>query len=179
MSVLCEAISVIVPVDLLGRKYPGGAQAYAADCPDTTYCQDDKVTRVGFMHPDDTMAYINRLVRQATLTPQDGHQFVDLAVVDQFRGLTMPCPWLEWDQADGLTRAWLAGTDPGDLAVPPGWEGPSTVKWELDGAGRVRSRVSPGVDLDLRGDHFIATEADMEGTVADELRRIADPPADL
>ncbi len=53
MAVLIEGISVVVPVDVLEEKYPGGLDAYANDCPNQTFCCDGELTRVGFMTPVD------------------------------------------------------------------------------------------------------------------------------
>jgi tetratricopeptide (TPR) repeat protein len=176
MSVLCEGISVIVRIDVLEALYPGGAAGYEAARPNASFCRDDDLTRVGFMHPDDVQAFINELEAVARLAPLDGDQFADLAVVDQFDGLTLPCPWLEWDVADGLTRAWLKGSDPGLLATPVGWTGPSTVKWDLDEGGNVRARVPEGVDFDPADPTgFITTRPHMAPSMATELHRVARP----
>jgi hypothetical protein len=174
MSVLCEAISVVVRADVLERKYPGGVDGYQAACPNATYCRDAELTRVGFTHPDDARAFIANLEAATQLTAIDGEQFADLAVVDQFDGLTMPCPWLCVDITDGITRAWLEGRDPARLATPEGWSGPTTMKWDLDQDGNTRLRTPEGFDLDpTEPVGFISTDAPMAPTIADELRRLA------
>ena len=53
MPVLLEAISVIVRRETLERKYPGGVDGYARDCPNRTFCADEYLTRVGFTGPPD------------------------------------------------------------------------------------------------------------------------------
>src|SRR5262247_1626246 len=94
MSVLVEAINVIVRKETLERKYPGGLEAYEGNCPNKSFCADDYLTRVGFMHPTDVAEFIDRLVSLGFVF-HDGEKFADVAVVDQRVGLTAPCHWLE------------------------------------------------------------------------------------
>jgi hypothetical protein len=147
MSVLCEAISVIVPRDVLERLWPGGVEAYAASIPNRTFCADGRLTRVGFMHPNDVGHHLNGLAA-AGLTTADEHEvFVDLAVVDQFEGPTRPCAWLEWERVEQITRAWLSGSEPGELATPPGWKRTTLALWKPGPAGTIQTITDPGVDL--------------------------------
>src|SRR5262249_59375789 len=48
--------------ETLERKYPGGLEAYEGNCPNKSFCADDYLTRVGFMHPTDVAEFIDRLV---------------------------------------------------------------------------------------------------------------------
>ena len=121
MSVLAEAISVVIPRTVLERKYPGGTERYRRDCPNRTYCADEYLSRIGFMVPDDVGAFVEHLARYGLVHLRDGRS-VDISVVDQFRGVTAPCNWLEVRLLDeGYSIAWLAGTDPKVLAYPAGW----------------------------------------------------------
>jgi len=63
MSVLVEAISVIVRISTLRDKYPSGVDAYRALCPNRTYCADEPLTRIGFMVPDDVRGFVKILER--------------------------------------------------------------------------------------------------------------------
>lgn len=121
MAVLIEAISVIVPLATLERAYPGGVRGYAADCPNATFVLDHYVTRVAFMTPADVGQFVERL-KSAGLTFEQGGECVDVAVVDERHGPTVQCSWLAFDRTpEGHARCWLAGADPGDLAVPASW----------------------------------------------------------
>lgn len=121
MSVLAEAISVIVPRAVLDAKYPGGLAAYHADCPNETFCTDEHLTRVGFMSPVDVEAYVRRLQSHGFVYLRGG-KAVDLCVVDQHRGPTTPCDWIEGGKhADGYTAVWLAGADPSTMYAPINW----------------------------------------------------------
>jgi hypothetical protein len=145
MSVLCEAISVVVPRDVLDRLWPGGVEEYAASAPNRTYCADGHLTRVGFMHPNDVSHHIDTL-RAAGLTPTDDDVFVDLVVVDQFGGPTLPCPWIAWARTEGVARAWLIDTDPGELATPSVWEPTQFTLWRSGSGGLVEAITDAGVE---------------------------------
>lgn len=55
-------------------------------------------------------------------TDENEYRAADMAYVEQRIGLTVPCDWLEWrNHLDGFTYAWLAGTEPGDMAAPADW----------------------------------------------------------
>ena len=62
MAVLVEALSVIVRRDAIVRKYRGGWQEFLQHVPNNTFCTDDELARVGFMHPKDVEAYVTHLV---------------------------------------------------------------------------------------------------------------------
>jgi len=120
MSVLVEAINVIVRKETLERKYPGGLEAHEGNCPNKSFCADDYLTRVGFMHPTDVAEFIDRLVSLGFVF-HDGEKFADVAVVDQRVGLTAPCHWLEVGRfTDGFAGCWLAGTEDQSTAIPQG-----------------------------------------------------------
>jgi hypothetical protein len=121
MSVLVEAISVLVTSSTLAAKYPGGVEQYELDAPNDTYCSDGHLTRVGFMAPLDVKAFVNKL-RELGLAFHDGRQFVDIAVVDQHQGPTSLCPWLECGRhPKWFALAWLRGMSPSPMAAPRDW----------------------------------------------------------
>lgn len=121
MSVLVEAISVLVRRVTLEAKYPGGVARYREDCPSQTFCMDDRLTRIGFMAPADVRDFIDRL-KGFGLTFYNGEQFCDIAVVDQMDGPTAACPWLQWTRhEEGYCVAWRSDGTPESLAHPPGW----------------------------------------------------------
>jgi len=136
MAVLVEAISVIVRLDAIDRSFAGGRAAIDKLIPNGTYCSDGELMRVGFMSPAETGAFIRQLEAGGLRCTVDG-QFGDIAVVDQQRGPTMPCDWLEFahlGMGGGKVGAcWLfegprmgAGVHmKGEsirLATPAGWE---------------------------------------------------------
>lgn len=50
------------------------------------------------------------------LVPMEDGQWKDLCVVDQFRGPTLPCEWIEFDRAQQCV--WLKGSERGEIVVP-------------------------------------------------------------
>ncbi len=99
MAVLVEAISVIVRRKSIEDKYPGGWQAFVEAVPNNTLCADDEIARVGFMTPQDVEGFVKQLEMNGLLFAKDS-QAVDVAVADQFAGLTTPCDWLEFGHVD-------------------------------------------------------------------------------
>lgn len=127
MSVLVEALTLIVPKKVLDVSYPGGHEAFMEamlelERPPRFVCGlDPHLVNVSFYDPDHLTPAADMLVRHGVV-PVDDDRFYELAYVDQKFGPTMPCAWLEWRQhRDGFTYAWLAGTEPGDMATPVGW----------------------------------------------------------
>ena len=104
MAVLVEAISVIVRRDAITARFSGGWHQFLAIVPNSTLCSDEDLARVGFMSPPDIEAFV-RCLEKDGLTFVRGGQAVDIAVVDQMRGPTMPAEWLEF------ARLSLGGTE--------------------------------------------------------------------
>jgi hypothetical protein len=121
MSVLVQAISVVIRNSTVEEKYPGGLRGYRDDCPNQTFCADEHLCRVGFMVPEAVGDFVTELQSHGLEFAETG-DFTDIAVVDQMTGPTAPCPWLCFGQhPDGYSLAWLIGTDPHGMYVPDGW----------------------------------------------------------
>lgn len=137
MAVLVEAISVIVRRDAIDARFPGGWRQFLAIVPNGTLCSDEGLARVGFMSPVDVDAFVGRLEEGGLTFTLDG-KAVDIAVVDQMRGPTMPAEWLQFARlsiggtGDKVAACWLfEGPRMGagihlpakgmTLATPDGW----------------------------------------------------------
>ena len=125
MAVLVEAISVIVRRPAIAERFKGGWPAFQRAIPNATGCHDDDLARVGFMTPADVEAFVSELEAGGLIFRRDG-QAVDIAVVDQLRGPSVPAPWLHVGrikQGDKhLVAAALSGQRPTQIAVPQGWQ---------------------------------------------------------
>ena len=128
MSVLAEALSVVVLRSSIEAQYAGGWAAFANDVPNGTLCADGDLARVGFMSPPDAKAFIAELEGQGLRFLVDGVA-TDLAVVDQQHGPLNPCRWLAFGRVpvgddDTVAACWLVGGEgpAGPLATPEGWE---------------------------------------------------------
>jgi hypothetical protein len=141
MAVLVEGISVVVRADSIVKEMQGGWERFRSLVPNGTLCFDDDLARVGFLDPNEVSAFIDRLESEG-LTFLAGDQPIDLAVLDQQRGLTTPCDWIEFlrmkwgrdpeeDHRVGMCWLWDeprrgAGIHMPSLkmslATPPGWK---------------------------------------------------------
>jgi len=73
------------------------------------------------MTPNDVKMWLDHLATVGITFLVDG-KAAEVAVVDQVKGLTAPCAWIEGGRhPTGWSAVWLAGTVPGDLAHPVGW----------------------------------------------------------
>lgn len=93
MAVIAEAISVIIKDSSIKTHLIGGIDAFRRSIPNSTYCSDNEIHRVGFMAPDDTKKYVSLLEKNGLTFLQNGG-FQDIAVVDMLIGPTMGCSWL-------------------------------------------------------------------------------------
>ncbi|MDE0372206.1 MAG: hypothetical protein OXI73_06650 [Rhodospirillales bacterium] len=99
MAVLIEGLSVVIRVDAIKARYPGGLEAFKANAPNASCGQDGELARVGFMAPWDAKAFVESLERLG-LTYLEGGMARDLVVVDQLQGPATPCDWIEGGHAD-------------------------------------------------------------------------------
>lgn len=126
MSVLVEALSLIVPRKVLDVSYPGGTDAFMnrmceVEVPCRLVCADDRLVSVSFHGVTEAQVVGNELLGLG-IVAVDGDRFQELAFVDQLQGPTMPCDWLEWRRhQDGFTYCWVAGTDPEPMHAPENW----------------------------------------------------------
>lgn len=140
MSVLVEAISVIVPIVMVNAKYPGGVDQYSRDCPNKTFCADEHLTRVGFMAPADVRPFVEQLESLGFVHVRDGLA-VELVVIDQFQGPTCQCTWIQAGKhPDGYSAAWLAETVPGWFEHPAGWTPEQSRKMQFSPNAEVEGR---------------------------------------
>lgn len=127
MSVLIEALTLVVRKRELDIRYPGGTDAFLQaalelEAPPRFICNGDPhLVNLSFSDPDHLAPCVALLEAHGFMDVDDG-KLVDMAYVDQHFGPTMPCDWLEWRRhPDGFTYAWLAGTEPGDMATDEDW----------------------------------------------------------
>ena len=95
MAVLIEATSVVVPALALLKKFTGGWEAFERMVPNQTLCADTEIVRVGFMTPQDVEAFVKNL-KDAGLEHLRENKAIDIATVDQMRGILSECDWLEF-----------------------------------------------------------------------------------
>jgi hypothetical protein len=95
VAVLVEAISVIIRRSSIKNRYSGGWSSFVSSVPNATLCYDDTLVRIGFISPYEVREFIDGVSAKGLKFIEDG-RCIDLAVVDQQRGMTRPCDWLEF-----------------------------------------------------------------------------------
>jgi hypothetical protein len=126
MPVLIEAISVVIKRSAIEEKYPGGFAAFEREAPFTgpedMFCADAELARIGLMAPVDSQQFCERL---EALGFSSAREAVDVVVIDEVTGPTVPCDWVElvpWSVPGGtVTACRLAGSTDDMLVVPQGW----------------------------------------------------------
>jgi len=136
MAVLVEGISVVVRKDSIENKMTGGDARFRLLIPNSPFCEDDLLTRVGFLNPAEVESFIDELMNVGLTFMEDGKS-IDIAVCDQQRGPTIACEWLEFChitiEGGKVGAAWLfEGERKGagvhmqstsmKLATPFGWK---------------------------------------------------------
>jgi Tetratricopeptide repeat len=120
MSVLAEALSVIVRRDAVEAIYPGGVDGLLRDCPNDTFCADAHLARIGFMSPHDVQAFVGALEAAGLSFTTTGP--TDICLVDQLSGPTFACDWVCFERHPaGYSLCWLCDQPPGELSAPVGW----------------------------------------------------------
>ena len=127
MAVLIEAMSVVIRADALLKKSSGGLDGFEEVVPSQTFCADGELVRVGFTTPQDVESFIHSLQRLGLDFMRSGKP-IDFVVVDQMRGPTSQCDWLEFShlnlRGDGprVAACRLVGGSSKEIVTPPGWE---------------------------------------------------------
>jgi hypothetical protein len=153
MAILIEAINVVVRLETLRERYPGGVEGFQNDCPNRSYCADESLARVGFLEPAEMEAFGDKL-EEAGLNGMLEGNCHDFVIVDQVHGPIAPCDWFEWGRhSDGFHIGWLAGSEPSTVYVPQGWTVEDALN--LDGLeARDTSRDRDGLEFIREGDEM-------------------------
>jgi hypothetical protein len=121
MAITCEFIDIIVPIEKIDAKYPGGFSAFKRANESLfggRLWHDDHLFRDGAMSPQDAAEEV-RFWEGFGLTgiasAEDGEKhWQDICVVESmFRGPTLPCDWIEFDREQRCV--WLRGHERGEI----------------------------------------------------------------
>jgi hypothetical protein len=179
MSVLVECWSLVIPRRVVDAAHPGGVRAYLEVARDGRWgarwsCADDGLTSVSFASRADATRLAGVLESLGVAAGDD------VAFVDERDGPDAPRPWLAWRRHDdGYGVCWLAGTAPGALCAPEGWEAPRAGgRGELPDRMRLASDAGHEVWLDFATGRLTTIERDDaaggEDAMADGERRAGD-----
>jgi ADP-ribosyl-[dinitrogen reductase] hydrolase len=147
MSVYLEFFDVLVPVDVLEQKYPGGVAAYGLLSPGT-FCNDGHLTRVGFMSHWDANDFLAHLESAGLTIVEDG-VYKDVATSAPVGGATgaRRPPWLVVVGGTAHHAAYPAGK-----LVIPSANGAEGRKGSLETGPFLRQRKSMFRAEQLRSD---------------------------
>jgi hypothetical protein len=127
MAVLIEAISVVIKAESLLKAFNNDWEGFRAIVPNQTLCADNEIVRMGFMTPDDVESFIKKLEGFGLVFTESGKS-VDIAVVDQIKGPTNKCDWLEFghvnmsDDNERVATCRLINSNLMEIVTPDGWE---------------------------------------------------------
>lgn len=158
MAVLIEAICVVTRRSAIDGKYAGGWSSFVSDVPNGTLCYDDDLARVAFMTPQNVQGFIGHLEENGLIFLADSKAH-DIAVVDQHRGVTTTCEWLEFarlrfgDEGGKVAACWLfeGPRISAGIHLPHGSFTLSTpTDWIFEGSMSQQSIFIPNKDIDGR-----------------------------
>jgi len=115
MSIAILMYTVVIKLEAINEKYPGGIEEYSK----TPYVwHDHYLVGSSFMNGFDVESHINYLKKYGIVF--DAKQYSsDIAIVDQIRGILTSCDWLEFGEDDkSESICWLMATMPGRTVVP-------------------------------------------------------------
>ena len=132
MTILIEAISIVVRCDALERLGPDGLDHFYSSIPNQTYYSDGRLARVGFMEEEDALDFV-AVMESLGLVHLEADVPADFTIVLQGETDSVPCKWLErfkvecrgnmLDVAafvDDEGNVYLE-EDPGDFVAPDDW----------------------------------------------------------
>ena len=134
MAVVIEVLSLVLRVDRVAQRFPGGWTAFESQVRDhPSYCNDGELARLAFLTQEDVAALAGDL-------RGSGLQAEDMAVVDQDTGPVQPPEWLEFYHVDMATDGpkrpvpvvRLKGSTQTRTVFPKGWS------WETSSFARGR-----------------------------------------
>lgn len=168
MTILIEAISIVVRCDSLERLAPEGIDYFYSSIPNQTFYSDGSLARVGFMDEQDALSFISFL-ESLGLVHLQGEESIDFAIVLQGQNDSSKCEWLERFQIDyqGTLLEVAAfvdsegdvhlGEEPGDFVAPDGWSLDDAITYHesRDDLTYLKSQSSDGGGII---DHYLSSD---------------------
>jgi len=127
LSVLIEAVSLVVPAVTIDDVWPGGTTAFlhyvmsGGEGAARHAIRDATLVSVSFAEKEYAQRVVDQ-IRAHGLVELNGKRATDLVIVDEAKGPLLPCQWLAWRQhPDGFTFAWMTNIAPGPMVTPADW----------------------------------------------------------
>jgi hypothetical protein len=106
MAVKIRELSVFVPVKTIEEKFRGSSEGFRRACGDPPD-GDGKLVRMWTATQDDLLYILQALERgglKRTCCRDGSEHWLDMCVVDEHAGLTLPCDWIRVDLKNGLAE---------------------------------------------------------------------------
>ena len=117
MAVSIRMISVVVPTAKIESCFePDGLSGYLKKFKKSEIKWNDQHLTVAAYHDPEFVGWAVEYWEKLGLVSVESNSWVDICVVDQSGGATLPCNWLEWDRKQKCV--WLKGTDRGEIIGP-------------------------------------------------------------
>lgn len=126
MAVLAEALSLVIKVESLLNLSTENQVKFTQNIPNKTFCGDGELIRIDFMNPADVQSYADTLNLLGLVFMEDGRA-KDFVVVDQLRGPTTDCSWVDFgeielgDTGNSIKSCRLKGSSITQVSCPTGW----------------------------------------------------------
>ncbi|MBN1363322.1 MAG: hypothetical protein JW976_00820 [Syntrophaceae bacterium] len=97
---------------------------------------DDEIIRVGFLNPDETDEFVDRLENLGFRCVTNG-EYDEIALVDQFKGFFLPCDWLDFTNSAGgvnikrISACKIKGAEVDVIYLPPDWEYETSISKQI------------------------------------------------
>lgn len=183
MSVLVEAVTLVVRRPSLEAVYRGGVDAFlqaarGLPTPPRFACdRDPQLVNVSFERRDHAAIAIELLETNGLVNVEDT-KAGDFVYVDQQNGPAAPCDWLEWERfTDGVTVAWMAGLEPGTLAAPEDWTPADASPAQSDGDSDLTRTSNRFLPLATKDKTEILLDLDTGTQIERVIERAAEAPS--
>lgn len=119
MAITINFLTVVIRIETIEKKYPGGMDAFMKEC---LIWRDSNLTGIIFMSAGEAEGFIDKLINLGFSYVVNG-EFDEIAIVDQFIGLYLPCSWLETSIIDISNRelktstCWLKGCRDEEIGI--------------------------------------------------------------
>lgn len=120
MAITIHFLTVVIRIETIKKKYPGGINAFMKSY---TSWRDSNLIGIGFMSNGGAEEFIYKLTNIG-FSYVVNDEFDEIAYIDQFKGLLLPCKWLEASIVDFFHKGevttstcWLKGSMDKDVGV--------------------------------------------------------------
>jgi hypothetical protein len=122
MSIVIEAWTLVVRIDAVQSRYPGGVEAFLRSVPNRSFHRDTHLAGVSFFTFEEVQGFGLDIQAKSGLGAFIHGAWQHMVPTDQVDGVPSTCDWLEVEKhPEGFTHCWLKGTEAGEVAARDGW----------------------------------------------------------